>query len=256
MNHRCAPFPRHVSAAGWTAGFTADRLAPVHEPHLPKDISPFARACLDALAAEGLGRHISIGGAFALAHYYEYRPTHDVDAWWRDPVTREQELAVVGSMTRALERFGAVRKREWGDVVSVELEQDGKTVFSFQVARRSAQIDPPVEGVWPGGIALDSLDELVAAKMVALVERGAPRDLRDIYSLCTAGYCTVARCWQLWEVRQGLARGNADRSRARAAIMTHLARLAVARPLERIRDTAERESAAALRSWFERELLA
>jgi hypothetical protein len=38
--------------------------------------------------------------------------------------------------------------------------------------------------------------------------------------------------------------------------MTHLARLAVARPLERIRDTAERESAAALRSWFEREFLA
>ena len=97
---------------------------------------------------------------------------------------------------------------------------------------------------------------VVAAKMVALVERGAARDLRDIHSLCTAGYCTVARCWQLWEVRQGLARGNADRSRARAAIMTHLARLAVARPLERIRDTAERESAAALRSWFERELLA
>ncbi len=226
------------------------------EPRLPKDISPFARACLDTLAAEGLGRHISIGGAFGLAHYHEYRPTHDVDAWWRDPVTREQELAVVGSVTRVLERFGVVRKREWGDVASVELQQGGKTVFSFQVARRSAQIDALIEGVWPGGIALDSLDDLVAAKMSALVERGAARDLRDIHSLCTAGDCTVARCWRLWEVRQELARGNADRSRARAAIMTHLARLAVARPLEGIRDPAERESAAALRSWFERELLA
>jgi predicted nucleotidyltransferase component of viral defense system len=77
----------------------------------------------------------------------------------------------------------------WGDVVSVELELGGKTVFSFQIAERSAQLEEPVEGVWPGGLGLDSFDELIASKMSALVERGAPRDFRDIYSVCEVGLC-------------------------------------------------------------------
>ena len=33
-----------------------------------------------------------------------------------------------------LEAFGLVHIRAWGDVVSIELFQDGKTVFSFQIA--------------------------------------------------------------------------------------------------------------------------
>ena len=226
------------------------------EPRLPKEVSPFARSCIDALAVGGLGRHLSIGGAFGLAHYHEYRPTHDVDAWWRQPVSREEQDAVVGVLTRVLESFGIVRTRAWGDVVSVELEQDGKTIFSFQTAHRSAQIDVPIEGLWPGGLGLDSFDELVASKMSALVERGAPRDFRDIHSLCEAGLCNVARFWQLWEMRQKLARQDTDGARARSAIVTHLSRLAVARPLDRITDAEQREKATRLRAWFEKEFLA
>ena len=226
------------------------------EPRRPKEVSPFAHSCIDALAVGGLGRHLSIGGAFGLAHYHEYRQTHDVDAWWRQPVSREERDAVVGVLTRALESFGIVRTRAWGDVVSVELEQDGKTVFSFQIAHRSAQIDAPIEGLWPGGLGLDSFDELVASKMRALVERGAPRDFRDIHSLCMAGLCSTARCWQLWETRQKLARQDTDGARARSAIVTHLSRLAVARPLNRITDAEQREKATRLRTWFEKEFLA
>jgi len=225
----------------------------VIEPRLPKEISPFARSCLDALAEGGLGRHLSIGGAFGLAHYHEYRPTHDVDAWWRQSATRENRDAIVAVLGKTLGSFGNVRTRVWGDVVSVELEQNGKTVFSFQIADRSAQLEEPVEGVWPGGLGLDSFDELIASKMNALVERGAPRDFRDIYSVCEAGLCSAARCWQLWEGRQQLAHEEADRARARSAIATHLSRLAVARPLDLIADAAQREAATRLRIWFEKD---
>jgi hypothetical protein len=228
----------------------------VVEPRRPTDVSRFAAACIDALAEDGLGRYLSIGGAFGLAHYHEYRPTHDLDAWWRHPVSREEQDAVVGVLTRALRSFGVVRTRAWGDVVSVELEQGGKTIFSFQVAHRSAQIGPPVEGLWPGGLGLDNFDDLVASKMRALVERGAPRDFRDIHSLCMAGLCGAQRCWQLWETRQRLAGEDADGARARTAIVTHLARLAVARPLDRITDAGEREKAERLRAWFGKEFLA
>jgi hypothetical protein len=228
----------------------------VIEPKLPKEISPFARSCIDALAVHDLGRHLSIGGAFGLAHYHEYRATHDLHAWWRQPVSREERDAIVAVLTRALESFGIVRTRAWGDVVSVELEQGWKTVFSFQIAHRSAQIDAPIEGLWPGGLGLDSFDELVASKMSALIERGAPRDFRDIHSLCEAGLCNAARCWQLWETRQRLARQDADGARARSAIVTHLCRLVVVRPLNLIADAEQREKATRLRAWFEKELLA
>lgn len=226
------------------------------EPKLPKNISPFARSCLDALAAGGLGGYLSIGGAFGLAHYHEYRPTHDVDAWWRQPVSREHREAIVDVLGRALRSFGTVRTRAWGDVVSVELEQEGKTTFSFQIAERSAQLEEPVEGVWPGGLGLDTFGELIASKMCALVERGAPRDFRDIYSVCEAGLCERALCWQLWEARQRLAHEEADGARARSAISTHLSRLAVARPLDLIADAGQREAASRLRAWFEKEFLA
>jgi hypothetical protein len=142
----------------------------VIEPKLPKNVSPFARSCLDALAAGGL--------------------------------------------------------------------------------------ETPIDGVWPGGLCVDSLDDLVASKMSALIERGAPRDFRDISSICEARLCTVARCWQLWGMRQRLAHEDAEGARARSAIATHLARIAVARPLEGIPDAEQREAAARLRAWFEKEFLA
>ncbi len=39
-----------------------------------------------------------------------------------------------------LQPFGEVRTRAWGDVVSVELVQEGRAVFTFQIANRTAQL--------------------------------------------------------------------------------------------------------------------
>ena len=91
--------------------------------------------------------------------------------------------------------------------------------------------------------------------MVALVERGSPREFRDIYMLCQKGLSDSAQCWNLWEARQKLAGENIDRKRAALAIRTHLARIERARPLEQIVDAAERTSAERLRAWFATEFL-
>jgi len=153
-----------------------------------------------------------------------------------------------------LQPFGRVHTRSWGDVVSVELTQQGKTVFSFQIARRSAQLAEPLLGPW-AGIRVDAFVDLVASKMVALVERGAPRDFRDIYMLCRSGRCDVVRCWELWRERRRLAGEDADPRRAGLAIRTHLARLEQARPLAQITDLRERSEAERLRTWFTKEFL-
>jgi predicted nucleotidyltransferase component of viral defense system len=135
-------------------------------------------------------------------------------------------------------------------VVSIELESGGKTVFSFQIAARSAQIDESRPAPWPPGLLLDSLHDLIAAKVVALVERGAPRDFRDIYAVCETGLADVELCWSLWRRRRALAGDDTEPGRARLALLTHLERIELHRPLPSISDPRERESASSLRNWF------
>jgi predicted nucleotidyltransferase component of viral defense system len=162
---------------------------------------------------------------------------------------------VIAAVQQALAREGRVGVRAWGDVTSVELAREGRVVFSFQVAARSGRLRPPFRGLWPGGVAVDSLEDLVASKMVALVNRGAPRDFRDIHAVVTAGLMDAMQCWSLWEERQRLSGEDADPGRARLAVRSHLARIEVARPLPSIADEAERARAADVRRWITTELL-
>ena len=218
-------------------------------PRQPSHLSPYVRTCLDALVKANLAKRISLGGALGLFHYLDYRPTHDVDAWWSEALTETQRQEVTRTLEQALVAHGDVRVRAWGDVVSVELKQDGKTVFSFQIAARSARLEESTSAGWID-VPLDSLTDLVASKMVALVERGAPRDFLDIFTVCQAGVLSVSECWTLWHRRQSLAGSDTDESRARLAIETHLERIALHRPIEQIADLTQREQAQQVRDWY------
>ena len=232
------------------------------QPRRPAHLPDYASACLQALAERGLGEKISVGGALGLLHYLDYRPTHDVDAWWDASATAEDQRQVIHLIEMTLASFGQVETRAWGDVVSVELSREGKTIFSFQtcaepgrsIARRSTQLEPSTLAPWTN-VLLDSFADLVASKMVALVERGAPRDFRDIHSLCQAGLTTPHQCWDLWRRRQQLAGSDTDSARARLAVETHLARIAQHRPLVQIADPQRRAEAEEVRRWFLEELL-
>jgi len=224
------------------------------QPRRPKQVPDYAEVCLRALAERGLGDKISLGGALGLAHYFEYRTTHDVDAWWMPNITEEERRKVIEAIREALQPFGQVRTRMWGDVVSIELMREGKAVFGFQIARRSAQLEPPIRVPWLD-VLLDSFSDILASKMVALVERGAPRDFRDIYSVCQANLATPRQCWQLWRKRQELAGGDTDAHRARLAVLTHLARIEQHRPLSGIQDPNKRAQAERVRAWFKTEFL-
>jgi hypothetical protein len=223
------------------------------EPRKPKHLSEYARICLEALQLAGLGRTVSIGGAFGLLHYLDYRETHDVDAWWAVSAGEEDRKRVLAAVEAALAKLGEVRRRAWGDVASIDLRRGGKTVFNFQVAFRSAQLEPAVMSPWVE-VYLDSLNDIVASKMVALVERGAPRDFRDISAVCRAALLSPHQCWELWRRRQELSGSDTDRDRARLAVETHLARIAQHRPLESI-DPEDRTEAATVREWFSTEFL-
>lgn len=82
------------------------------QPQQPSHISPHAKACLDALVKADLANYISIGGGLGLFHYLDYRPTHDVGAWWAKSLTDEQKDTVTQTLVTALSSFGDVRVRE------------------------------------------------------------------------------------------------------------------------------------------------
>lgn len=219
------------------------------QPSRPEHLSEYAQACLQALAGQGLGDRISLGGALGLLHYLDYRPTHDVDAWWVPSATAQEQQEVLQVIEAALQPFGQVRTRAWGDVVSLELRYEGKAVFGFQIARRDVQLQPSVPAPWTD-VLLDSFPDLVASKMVALVERGAPRDFRDIHAICLANLTTPAQCWQWWQERQARTDSDPDANRARLAVETHLSRIAQHRPLAEIADPSLRTAAEQVRTWF------
>jgi hypothetical protein len=222
------------------------------KPKRPTNIPAYSDICLKALNEQNLGSKISLGGAFGLMHYFEYRPTYDVDAWWDSTATGEDQRRVISLLENRLRAFGAVYTRSWGDVVSIELKSGAKKDFTFQIAHRSVQLEPSVPSPWYD-IPLDSLNDLVANKMVALVERGAPRDFLDIYHLCQEGLYTPEQCWLLWQQRQQLAGSDTSGTRANLALQTHLARIEQHRPLFKIADPEAKESAQRVRSWFKTE---
>jgi hypothetical protein len=211
-------------------------------------------ACLNALAQQGLGKFLSIGGGVGLLHYLDYRPTHDIDAWWMPAATPAERVRVIDALETTLARWGEVRIRRWGEVVSLDLVVDGHAVFSFQLAQRTARLEPVLTLPWVE-VYLDSLADLTASKMVALIERGAPRDFRDIYALCQAGLMTPAQCWDLWRQRQRLAGSDTGMARAKLAIESHLARIEQHRPLPEIADQQQRTQAVQVRNWYREVLL-
>lgn len=219
------------------------------EPRRPANVPPLVEECLQAIVASGAGAAISLGGAFALAHYHEYRETHDVDAWWVEPVEPEARERIVVAVEATLAPHGDVRRRLFGEVTSVEVRRGAKKAFSFQIAKRSALLQPLRGAPWPP-IRIDSFTDLLASKMAALVNRGAPRDFRDVYTLCTSGLATPAECWSLWRQRQEATGDSSSSPHAWSAASTHLARIESARPLSKIRDPEEKARAAAIRGWF------
>ena len=145
-----------------------------NRPQRPSHLSEYSELCLRGLVEVGLADKLSLGGALGLLHYLDYRQTHDVDAWWAAETTSGERRAVVATLAAALEPHGQVRTRTWGDVVSIELVQEQRKTFSFQIAERTVQLEPATETPWIA-VPLDSLADLLASKMMALVERGASR---------------------------------------------------------------------------------
>lgn len=134
---------------------------------------------------------------------------------------------------------------------AAEIVLGGKKEFSFQISARSVGLEEPVASAWPP-VLIETIVDNIASKMNALVDRGAPRDFTDVKHVVDEGLVAVSGAWGLW------ARKNPDEplESAKQKVLLHLAGFEGRRPLEAIRDVAERERAQIVRAWFKQEFLA
>ena len=200
------------------------------------------------MGAQPWAARIVLGGAFALKHYLDYRTTHDCDAWWDRSATRDERRSILAEIRSALARLNSAAEilaENWGDVDSLKIIEGGRAVFSFQIADRAVQMEPYIESGW-GGVRIETLRDNLGSKMCALVERGAPRDFRDIHEAAQRLGWTPAELWDLWQ------RKNPDRSAADATslVRIHLEGISARRPLASIADASDRDRAALVRAWF------
>lgn len=222
-------------------------------PKRPEGLPLLTEATLEALSHEPLSANIILGGGVALKHYDDYRATQDIDAWWttfRDPAT----LARVRASLEAVARHHGyiVEHRQFGGTDSLEFRPEGspKKVFSFQISLRDVPLEEPLVSAWPP-LWIETFRDNIGSKMNALVNRGAPRDLLDIYRVVHDGLISSPECWTLWEAKNE----NGDTKEAQGKVRTHLNRLEQRRPLESIVETTEREAAASLRQWYKETFL-
>jgi Nucleotidyl transferase AbiEii toxin, Type IV TA system len=214
-------------------------------PVPPKNLNPFARELLERMAGHNEAAEIVIGGGVALSHYLEYRETVDLDSWWRgEPQEHVASFLEQCMMQLAAQHGLAYRRRQWGETQSLELLRGGQKVFSFQISRRSVYLDDAIPARWQP-LWIETLRDNAASKMVALVERGAPRDFRDIYELCHRGLLTVADCWHLWLLKKPRHEPVAGPE----LVLFHLQRLELQRPLTKL-PPPDRARPAALREWY------
>lgn len=197
---------------------------------------------LTLLGEEEAAGGIEIGGGIALWHYSPHRQTNDIDARWpkENEACREAISRVVANVA---DRHGLeVFHRAQSGYESWDLKRSAKTVFAFQIARKSRRLEPPLPSPW-GRLQMESLRENIANKMTALVQRGAPRDFLDIAAVLRKGLLAARDCWSLWQEK------NPDFSvkLGRANILKYLNALEARRPLATILDDSEREQARATR---------
>jgi Nucleotidyl transferase AbiEii toxin, Type IV TA system len=217
----------------------------------PRNLDPLADRVLISLAARPEAAEIVLGGYFALQHYADYRSTHDIDAWWRTQpsATTEADIRAVMEEIATSEGY-ELGERRFGETISLEMHHDGKKLFSFQIAVRSVELEPPGPSAWPP-ILLETIHDNIGAKMNALVGRGAARDFLDIAHLVQAKFTTPAECWTLWSRKN--PGGSLDAAKSKVAF--HLMTMKSRRPLDSIQNPVERANAQQTREWFRLEFL-
>lgn len=210
---------------------------------------------LERLQEETWASHLILGGGIALSHYLEYRETNDIDCWWGEESNAEERAQTLCRLedllreeVRKAQPNAEIRRKAWGETESIDVLLAGTKIFSVQIASRTVHLEPPRESPW-GTLKIEGLDDNLASKMTALVNRGSPRDFLDIYTAIERGVTTWEDCWKLWQ-RKNPRHAVGD---GQLAVRVSLNGIKARRPLSTLEEP-KRAQAIALRDFFQEKL--
>jgi hypothetical protein len=146
-------------------------------------LSPLQRDLLDAFFAQ-TDRFFLTGGAALAAFYLGHRQTKDLDLFATPEVDMEEG---VRALRLAASNIGASLQvlQESPDFRRFSVERAGELTLVDLVIDRAPQLIASKPSV--GRIRIDSLREIAANKLCAIISRNAPRDLVDLKLLLDQG---------------------------------------------------------------------
>jgi hypothetical protein len=227
-------------------------------PARPENLDPIASLLLERLRDAPEAAFVVIGGGVALNCYAPPRLTHDVDAWWSQNASVADRVSTLTRIRAIAEEIGASaglvvveRPRTASEVVSIELQANRRTIFSFQIAPRDVELEPPtVEGSPFAPVPIEAFADNLGAKMTALVSRGAPRDFQDVYTVVSTQIALPDELWALYAAKNP----GSDIRLAKAQVAQRLAEIELRRPLDSL-DPNSRSAAEKLRAWVRDEFV-
>jgi hypothetical protein len=149
----------------------------------PELLSPLQRRILDAVSAQLPGMFLS-GGTALGAFYLGHRRSADLDFFTRERTDYDER---VRQFVRLAEGAGwsVVAGNAGPGFRRFVVSDVDETVPVDLVLDTTEQISPPT--VTPAGLVVDSLDDIAANKLGAILGRSEIRDFVDLYFLAKAG---------------------------------------------------------------------
>lgn len=149
-------------------------------------LSPLQKAFLDRFFAAGVGRRFFLTGGTALAAYHlHHRLSVDLDLFTLDDLALREAGVLVPRMAADL-GCTIARARQTENFYQFHLAPDGGQPLQVDLVREFGPQYGSHQEV--GGVVVDSVENIGANKLVAILGRTEPKDFVDLYFILQAGH--------------------------------------------------------------------
>ena len=168
----------------WTGGHVMDKA---HRSDLVSDwLTPLQASVLEGFFAAAAGQQFYLTGGTALAAFHlHHRASVDLDLFTLDDLALREADILLPQLAASLNcRLGAMRRTEHYREVFLEPES-GDPLKIDMVRDFGPQYG---EHIRLGQVIVDSIENIGANKLTAILGRTEPKDFVDLYFILRAGY--------------------------------------------------------------------
>ena len=164
------------------------------------ELSPLQKQVLEAFAASSLHETFYwTGGTLLSAVYLHHRASQDLDFFSDKPFSHDDVIGFVRALKTRL-NLEHIEEKKIHDRWEFFLHNNEELRLEF------VHYDHPSVGKrgTKNGVTVDSLDDIAANKLMALVDRDEPKDVVDLYFLFTKAGYTPSKLIRFVETKFGV----------------------------------------------------